>query len=72
MKIISELKVIRLFSGVLFVIGLVIFSTVVYLYDKQHHNKIGTIVYFFDEQVRSWLIQSLSNESGRKLRKDQK
>ena len=51
-------------------IGLVIFSTVVYLYDKQHHNKIGTIVYYFDEQVRSWLIQNLSNEHSKKFRKD--
>ncbi len=65
------MKINKLFSGVLFVVGLVVFSTVVYLYDKQHQNKIGTIVYFFDEQVRSWLIQSLSNESGAKLRKEQ-
>ena len=63
------MKIIRLLLGVLFAIGLIALSTVVYLYDKQHQNKIGTIVYFFDEQVRSWLIQNLSNESGRKLRK---
>ncbi len=66
-----ELKIIRLLSGVLFAIGLIVLSTVVYLYDKQHQNKIGTIVYFFDEHVRSWLIQNLSKESGRKLEKEQ-
>ena len=63
------MKIIRLLLGVLFAIGLIALSTVVYLYDKQHQNKIGTIVYFFDEQVRSWLIQNLSDESGKKLRK---
>ena len=52
--------IIRLLLGVLFAIGLIALSTVVYLYDKQHQNKIGTIVYFFDEHVRSWLIQNLS------------
>ena len=65
------MKIIRLLLGVLFAIGLIALSTVVYLYDKQHQNKIGTIVYFFDEQVRSWLIENLSDDDWtRKLSKE--
>lgn len=70
-KGVYELKIIRLLSGVLFAIGLIVLSTFVYLYDKQHQNKIGTIVYFFDEQVRSWLIENLSDDDWtRKLSKE--